>query len=76
MSSKNVPDEPLPAAIGRPALRALTSAGIHSLGDVATRTDKQLASLHGVGPKAIRILRETLKARRPEDSTSGRARRG
>jgi hypothetical protein len=50
----------LPKTIGRPATRALANAGITTLDQVAARTDTELAALHGVGPKAIRILRETL----------------
>ncbi|MFW6599085.1 hypothetical protein ACQBAU_01245 [Propionibacteriaceae bacterium Y2011] len=48
----------LPPAIGKPALRALLGAGITSMADVASRTDDELLALHGVGPKAIKILAE------------------
>jgi hypothetical protein len=48
----------LPAAIGRPATRALAGAGITTLADVAARTDDELLALHGVGPRAVRLLRE------------------
>lgn len=48
----------LPDTIGQPAIRALTAAGIFSAEEAAKYTDKELAALHGVGPKAIRILRE------------------
>lgn len=48
----------LPAAIGRPATRALAGAGVTTLADVAARTDAELLALHGVGPRAVRILRE------------------
>ncbi len=50
-------------AIGRPATAALTEAGYTRLSQLTTVTAKELASLHGVGPKAIRILREALAAR-------------
>ncbi|KLN36701.1 hypothetical protein FB00_02260 [Cellulosimicrobium funkei] len=53
----------LPAAIGRPATRALAGAGIVSLSDVAPLSDRELLALHGVGPRAVRILREVLAAR-------------
>jgi predicted flap endonuclease-1-like 5' DNA nuclease len=53
----------LPKAIGRPAARALADAGITTLDHVAAVTDAELAALHGVGPKAVRILRETLDRR-------------
>lgn len=50
----------LPASIGRPATRALAGAGITTLSDVAARTDAELLALHGVGPKAVRLLREAI----------------
>ncbi|MFG1941875.1 hypothetical protein [Nonomuraea sp. NPDC048826] len=53
----------LPKAIGRPATRALANAGITTLDQVAHLSDAELAALHGVGPKAVRILRETLATR-------------
>lgn len=48
----------LPKAIGRPATQALVNAGITTLAQVAELTDADLRAMHGVGPKAIRILRE------------------
>lgn len=53
----------LPRAIGKPALSALMGAGLTSLDDVAAKTESELLALHGVGPKAIRILKETLAAK-------------
>lgn len=50
-------------AIGRPATRALAAAGITSLDQVATRSEAELLALHGVGPRAVRILVESLTAR-------------
>ncbi len=55
--------EALPKAIGKPATRALLAAGVKDLKDVASRTEKELLELHGVGPRAIRILREVLSDR-------------
>jgi hypothetical protein len=51
---------PLPSAIGRPATNALNASGITCLDDLAKLTEKELTALHGVGPKAVRILKETL----------------
>lgn len=60
----------LPPTIGRPATRALAGAGITTLDDVTRHSEKELLAMHGVGPKAIRILEEALEARqltlRPE----------
>lgn len=53
----------LPTAIGRPATRALHGAGLTSLDQVASQTEAELLALHGVGPKAIRLLTEALTER-------------
>jgi hypothetical protein len=50
----------LPATIGRPATRALAGAGITTLAAVAERSDGDLLALHGVGPRAVRLLREAI----------------
>ncbi|WP_020578125.1 hypothetical protein [Actinopolymorpha alba] len=52
----------LPKAIGRPATQALASAGITTLAQVAELTEADLLAMHGVGPKAVRIIGETLGA--------------
>lgn len=43
--------------IGRPATGALVDAGYNSLADLPEDLES-LADLHGVGPKAVRLLRE------------------
>lgn len=53
----------LPRAIGRPAISALMGAGLTSLESVAAKTEAELLALHGVGPKAVRLLKETLAGR-------------
>lgn len=53
----------LPASIGRPATRALANAGITTLNQVAAMSDAELAALHGLGPKALGILREAVDSR-------------
>ncbi|WP_315096803.1 helix-hairpin-helix domain-containing protein [uncultured Cellulomonas sp.] len=55
--------EPLVPGIGMPATRALALAGITTLDDLRDRDLDDLLRLHGVGPKAVRILREALAAR-------------
>ncbi|GAA4426169.1 hypothetical protein GCM10023169_24680 [Georgenia halophila] len=60
-TSDRVPD--LPSGIGGPATRALSEAGLTTLEQVATRTEQELLALHGVGPKAVRILTEALEDR-------------
>ncbi|MFI6868250.1 helix-hairpin-helix domain-containing protein [Nocardia sp. NPDC050406] len=53
----------LPRAIGQVAARALGNAGYDSLDQLAGVPEKDLLTLHGVGPKAIRVLRESLRER-------------
>ncbi len=50
----------LPDSLGGPATRALLETGLTTLKQVATRTEAELLALHGVGPKAVRILSEAL----------------
>jgi hypothetical protein len=53
------PGTPLPR-IGAPATRALTTHGITRLEQLAQASEAELAALHGVGPKALRILAEAM----------------
>ncbi|MBW6435866.1 DNA-binding protein [Actinoplanes hulinensis] len=46
--------------IGRPANSALLAAGVTTLAQVATHRPAELLAMHGVGPKAIRLLSEAL----------------
>jgi predicted flap endonuclease-1-like 5' DNA nuclease len=55
-------DDALPR-IGRPATGALAAAGITTLSQVAALSESDLLAMHGVGPKAVRILREALTER-------------
>ena len=61
------PTEPdpneLPREIGRPAQRALAGAGISRLQDLTQCSEAALRRLHGVGPRAITVLRAALAAR-------------
>ncbi|WP_247827491.1 helix-hairpin-helix domain-containing protein [Arthrobacter antioxidans] len=47
---------PLPR-IGAPAMRALAQVGIRTVEDLEDADLGELATLHGIGPKAIRLLR-------------------
>ena len=49
-----------PEGMSGPALRALDVAGIRSMNDLTRWTERELAALHGMGPKGIRLLREGL----------------
>jgi hypothetical protein len=48
--------------MGRPARAALVAHGITTLDQVTRMTEKELPGLHGVGPKAVRILKAELEA--------------
>ncbi|MEI5583812.1 MULTISPECIES: hypothetical protein [unclassified Agromyces] len=61
MSAPDVrPVGDLPNELGRTAPRALQAAGIDSLARVSSYSEQELLAIHGVGPKAIRILAEAL----------------
>jgi hypothetical protein len=53
-------DDDLPTAIGRPATGALREAGITRLSELPRFSERDLLALHGVGPKAVRLLRVAL----------------
>jgi predicted flap endonuclease-1-like 5' DNA nuclease len=46
--------------IGAPAARALNNAGYTSLRQLAGVPRAELAKLHGMGPKALRIIEDNL----------------
>jgi predicted flap endonuclease-1-like 5' DNA nuclease len=58
----STPPDDLPR-IGAPATGALREAGYTRLEQLAGVPERELARLHGVGPKALRILREALAER-------------
>jgi predicted flap endonuclease-1-like 5' DNA nuclease len=51
-----------PHGLSGPALRALAYAGIRSMAQLAQWREKDVADLHGMGPKGVRMLREGLAA--------------
>ncbi len=63
MNAGPSPDHGLPRGIGAPATRALHAAGYTRLDQLAGVPERTLGRLHGVGPQALRILRETLEER-------------
>lgn len=46
--------------IGEPAKRAFQTVKVYTLVECTNYTKQELLSLHGVGPKAIRIIEEEL----------------
>lgn len=51
-----------PPKIGQPAMRALAGAGYSGLDQLTAVSEAELKKLHGMGPKALRILGEALAA--------------
>jgi hypothetical protein len=51
----------LPSAIGRPATNALAAVGVTCLEDLSKLSESELAELHGVGPKAVSVLKKALE---------------
>ena len=47
--------------IGAPATRALNNAGYTALSQLADVRRSELAKLHGMGPKALRIIDDELR---------------
>lgn len=52
-----------PPNIGNPARQALQVAGFSKLKQLTKVSEAELGKLHGMGPKALRILRETLESK-------------
>lgn len=42
--------------IGKPAVSALAAIGVTKVGQLKKFSEKELLSIHGIGPKAIKIL--------------------
>jgi hypothetical protein len=53
---------PFPKGVSQPAIRGLASAGYTHIDQLAGVSEKHLATLHGMGPKALRIIGEALRA--------------
>lgn len=54
--------EAFPKGMSGPSLRALANARIRSMADVARWREADLAQLHGMGPKAVGLLKAALAA--------------
>lgn len=62
MKTSNQPEGDFPK-ISQPALRALNGAGIQRLEQLTNFSEEEIKQLHGMGPKALGILRQTLADR-------------
>ena len=63
MADENGPRSELRPRIGRVATRELALNGYSTYEQLTRVSPKRLLAIHGVGPKAIRILEEELAAR-------------
>jgi len=52
----------LPSGLSHPARRALIATGCVRLDQVARLSEQEILQLHGVGPKAVKLLRPALDA--------------
>lgn len=53
----------LPVALSAPARRALEAAGVEYLDQLAQMSEAEVKGLHGIGPYAMRQLRNALEAK-------------
>jgi hypothetical protein len=52
----------LPAGLSKPALRALAAAGYLRLEQFTRLSEAEVHKLHGMGPKALDLIRRSLAA--------------
>jgi hypothetical protein len=70
-AAMNEPTQPDPTTpldepslrLPRPAVRGLLGAGVMTLGAAWDTSDRELLACHGVGPRAVRIIRGLQKDR-------------
>lgn len=60
ISHKTAPESNLPK-ISKPANRELHNAGFYRIEQFTEVTESDILKIHGVGPKAVRILNDVLK---------------
>lgn len=60
MNDKAKPASTWPPGVSQPAQRALAAAGYSHLEQLADAREDELSKLHGMGPKALGVLREAL----------------
>ena len=53
----------LPVELAAPARRALAGAGISRLEQLTRLSEAEISRLHGIGPNAIKQLRQALRAK-------------
>lgn len=63
MRSSDQQESDLPTGLSRPAQRALAGAGYSRLEQFARVSEAEVLRLHGMGPKALEMIRCALDAR-------------
>ena len=63
MDKQQTPPESELPWMSKPANRSLYHAGYFKLEQFTEVTEKEILNIHGVGPKAIRMLKEVLQER-------------
>jgi DNA-directed RNA polymerase alpha subunit len=53
----------LPSGVSQPARRALAAAGYTDIEQLTQASEAELLELHGMGPKAIGLIRNALQVR-------------
>ena len=62
-TTKKRADAPaFPKGVAKPAQRALASVGVFRVEQAARFCEKELASLHGMGSKALGLIKAALRA--------------
>jgi DNA-directed RNA polymerase alpha subunit len=81
MTSPDYPSTDFPLTIGKVAMRNLHVAGYFRLEQLTHVTERELLKMHGIGPKAVRLLRAALEenglsfaADKPKKQSDKRAR--
>ncbi len=61
-SAKGNLESAFPKGVSSPALRALASVGVGRLDQVTRFSETELLALHGMGPKALGLIKAALRA--------------
>ncbi|MEP6763084.1 MAG: DNA-binding protein [Gemmatimonadaceae bacterium] len=61
VTKSDTPKPSFPEGVAQPAIRALNSVGVSTVEALAKHREIDIADLHGMGPKAMGLLKEALK---------------
>ncbi|TAA69337.1 DUF4385 family protein [Planomicrobium okeanokoites] len=62
-ADQSMGENDFPKGVGKPATRALIGAGYTKVEQLKDATEKEILELHGVGPKAIKVLKQELASK-------------